>query len=516
MSQVGIATAELGSRVPRKAKVILDRLVGSRTMTQEGMEWLICATDPFHDDKIRCPGYPDMSTVNSVVQTFTSTKSYSAPSGQTAPWDLHVGFLPASTPQGVHASGSPGKNNFVPWGMLPGGILTSKNAVAAGPALYPGYNAIVEPTSGNAWYLDSAAINDGGLAIPAKYCSGHFRLIGGGIECVNTTADLYKGGSLTAYRSPSEREMGVVTTNVSVGGTTTSTSTITATTVTKLQKTDSRKEIFEEANVNLTLAYPVEVVSTFPTTQAEAALFTDSRTWAAEDGCYSVLTQADIENPYTQLVGGEVLVAYSMDASSFQTGQSSGAQQNVYLSNWYDGSNSFSYFGQSASQALPFSQCGFVLAGLNPNSTIQLTQRLFFERIPSTLEPDLLAMAQVPPAHDAVAVEIYSRVLAAMPVAVPVSENPLGEWFNSILDSIKSVAPKLGGIIRGVGTAISEIGGTQPVQSNATPQRKQNNKQKQAFKNNAIRGPQKKAAMKNNKLKNRNKGPARRPPTRKP
>jgi len=88
------ATSELGPRVPRKAKTILNSLVGSRSMTTEGMEWLICATDPFHDDRVRCPGYPDLSTVNSVAQVYTTTSSIAGPVGGTQAWDLHIPFIP--------------------------------------------------------------------------------------------------------------------------------------------------------------------------------------------------------------------------------------------------------------------------------------------------------------------------------------------------------------------------------------------------------------------------------------
>jgi len=518
MSQVGIATSELGSRVPRKAKAILDRLVGSRAMTQEGMEWLICATDPFHDDRVRCPGYPDMSTVNSVVQTFTNTVSYQAPNGQTTPWDLHVGFLPASTPMGTGAGSSTGKPYFQPWVSTYGGTLS---AIRTGvPKLYPGYNAIVEPTSGASWYLSGDAINDGALAIPAKYCSGHYRLIGGGIEAVNTTADLYKGGSLTAYRSPSDQQDAVVTQAVSVGGTTLTTNTQTTGIANRnIVRRDSQKELEkDDANVVLVMAYPIRAINQFPATQSEASLFTDSRTWAAEDGCYSILNQSDLENPFLSLTGGEVLVNYANASSTFQQQQALGATGTVWTSTWYDGYPVFNNYGSSACQTFPFSQCGFVMAGLNPNSTIQLTQRLYFERIPSTAEPDLLSMCQVPPAHDAVAMEIYSRCLGQMPVAVPVSENPLGEWFNSILDTIKSVAPKLGNIVTGVGNAIASIGGNpkvQPVQSNATPQRKQNAAQKKQFKNNAKRGPSGNGPKRTGQKTSAKSGPKRRPPTRK-
>lgn len=502
------ASAELGVRVPRKAKNVLNNLVGSRAMSTEGMEWLICATDPFHDDKVRCPGYPDMSTVNSVVQTFTNTVSISAPAGQTAPWDLHVPFIPVSPPLGQFSgssAGAPRMNGFL---ALESGLLqTALSPVNAVP-LYPGYNAIVCATTGTDWLgagSGAGVTNTSALAIPAKYSSGQFRLIGGGIEAVNTTADLYKGGSITGYRAPSNvGESTIASTPITVTTPmpedTSSTSTTSSVqelemefdskTGKVIKKQNSRKELKDSPVVGTSTIYPNYPITTVelpPTTQAEASLYTDSRTWAAEDGCYSIIAQADLENPFLITSPGEVLLQKVLDSTTVQENMVSGSPEVVYTTTW-NGSNpglSTSYlmsnFGGSCSKPLPFTNSGFIMAGLNAQSTIQLTQRLYFERIPATSEADLLSMAQVPPAHDPLALEIYSRCLAQMPVACPQNENPLGEWFNSVLDTIKGIAPRIGQFVSSLGGAISYFGnGVQdPPQSNATPQRKQTKAQKQ-------------------------------------
>lgn len=439
-------TAVLGSRIPRKAKTVLDRLVGSRTMTQSGMEWLICATDPFHDDRVRMPGYPDMNTVNAVVQTFTTTTNIQAPPSQAAPWDLHVPFIPVSPPL-INPLSTATDNHLYSISVRPNGddIATSVTT-----PLFAGWNAIAVPVSGQDWASSgTGVVSSGALSLPAKYASGHYRLIGAGIEAVNTTADLYKGGSVTCYRAPS-----------------------------------TTQDTFVSFASVPRVPYPATVVSLPPSTQAEAAVYTDSRTWAAEDGAYVVNTQCDIENPYLMLTPSEVLVRKALDSTTVQSNITTGTPVTCWTS-WQSTPNGY---GTSCCAALPFDTVGFIMAGLHQSSTIQLTVRYFIERIPATSEPDLLSMAQVPPAHDAVALEIYSRCLAEMPVGVPVSENPLGEWFASVLDSIKSVAPKLGGIVSGVGRAISEIGGPAPVQSNATPERKQTKAQKAAVKNAAHKG----------------------------
>jgi hypothetical protein len=440
------ASAELGTRVPRKAKMLLDRLVGSRTMTPEGMEWLICATDPFHDDRVRCPGYPDLSTVNSVVQTYTTTASFNAPAGAVNPWDLHIPFIPFSSPP----TAVPGTISVLsPYNMsMTGELLSPGNQIF----LYPGFNGIVVGTSGASWVSSPASAtltNNSVLAIPPKFSSGFSRLVACGVELVNTTAQLYKGGSLTVYRAPSTVEKGTVKTPVLI------------------------------AAQNYFMPTPVDGISLPPGTQTFASTYTDSRTWSAEDGAYVIVSQTDVENPFRSLKPTDVMANTNLDYTTWYANFSGGISTTAWCSVLSGPSTTGGNTGRGT-HALPFENCGAILAGLNPNSTIQATVRYYFERIPALTEPDLLAMAQVPPAFDGVALEIYSRCLSSMPVGVPQNENPLGEWFTGILDTIAGVAPKIGSFVSNLGNAIGMVGGNQPQpsSSNATAQRNMNNQQK--------------------------------------
>lgn len=496
----------LGTRVPRKAKNTLDRLVASRTMTTPGMEWLIAATDPFHDDRVRCPGYPDMSTVNSVVQTYTTTQNVSV-SGATAPWDMHLCFIPVSASPIYPNSGT---YPFVPNSYTFDGQYRA--AAATNPGLLPGWNIIACDTAGDDWYAPSGTVtNYPGVHIPSKYCSGHYRLVGTGAEVVNTTAELYKGGSLTVYRAPSSEEDGTLTYSTVTGSLTRRNST---------GGLDPKKSSEEEMATTTYLKLPVRNIALPPTSQAEAAIYTDSRTWSAVDGAYVIATQNNMSNPFLTVENNDVSIRKTYDATSTYAHLVNGDWAPIWTSNTHTpfGANS-GVTPQSGSgvKVLPFDNCGLVAAGLNQNSTMQVTVRYYFERIPATTEPDLLAMAQVPPAFDGTAMEIYSRCLSEMPVGVPQNENPLGEWFSSVLDTIKGIAPKLGGVISGVGKAIAEIGGSPPVQSNATPQKDMTKQQKKRLQNNARKSGPKNGKRVNNgpRIQTKNKGPKRRPPTRK-
>jgi len=43
-----------------------------------------------------------------------------------------------------------------------------------------------------------------------------------------------------------------------------------------------------------------------------------------------------------------------------------------------------------------------------------------------------------------VALEIYSHAMAMLPAGVPVGENPLGEWFDTVMDVIAAALPTIG------------------------------------------------------------------------
>jgi len=143
---------------------------------------------------------------------------------------------------------------------------------------------------------------------------------------------------------------------------------------------------------------------------------------------------------------------------------------------------------QSAQMPLPFDTHGCIITGLQPQATLQVTVKYFVERIPTIAQPDLLVLTRPPSPYDGLALEIYSRVMTHLPVGVPVSENPLGEWFNDIMSTIAEWAPRVGALI---GTAIpgasalgTAIGGAaslarQVNNSNQPAKKKQNPKPQQ-------------------------------------
>jgi len=278
---------------------------------------------------------------------------------------------------------------------------------------------IITCTAGEAWPSASGGASIADLAIPPEYASGSWRLVATGYEVHNTTPELYKGGSVTAYKSPGAPTPGLL---VPPG----------------------------------TGAIPDTLVTLPPLDQPSAALYPNSKTWQASEGIYQVVSLSELSNPF---VTPTPSIAGMVSPSSFQQ-LSDGSGWLAYLPQ----STSSVGIQSSCSHTLPFDVCGCIFAGLNSNSTMQVTVKYVFERAPTIADPDLLVLAKPAPPYDAMAFEIYSRALDELPVAVPVSMNPLGEWFADVLDAVGKYGPAVGKAIGGMGVpfagAVGQVLGT--------------------------------------------------------
>lgn len=410
-------------RAPRRARALIDRLRATKQLTDEGLCWLTNATDPFHDTQVRPCGYPDVNTTPTIVQCFTQTATLTTNNADSsANFDAHV-FLYPITSYATNSAGVHGRIKVLPGN---GGVSTATNLE---PNLYGGFNAISVP-AGADWLnrtgpLPYVTVGDT-LGIPPGAMSGQSRVIAMGFEVVNTTPELYRGGSVTCYRSPSCH-------------------------------TQSR---FFPAAASATYAIyspPYDTFALPPSTQANAQLYPNSRTWGAEEGVYSISTLNNVENPFILQKANTAVGCQPFDKTSLTSGST------VFCT----GSEDYWGFttstpGQAADCAfvLPFDVNGCVFTGLNPNTTLQITTKYYIERIPTVTQPDLLVLTRPPSPFDPMALDIYSRATQELPVACRVCENPLGEWFNDVMAAIAEYGPKVGAIFGPAGSAIGTAVGT--------------------------------------------------------
>lgn len=431
-------------KAPRRVRSMLNGLLQSKQLTPEGLKWLVVATDPFHDEPIACEGYPDLTTSSVLTQTIQYTTSVSRPPTVPAdqPFDVHVFFNPVTPPLTFTPPGT-GLASTDPTLKQYGVTSTGQVIVTSSVVLYSGVNAVACPTGTNIFTAPGGQVPTPTIAFPQTFASGNFRLIACGFEVVNTTAELYKGGSVTVYRSPSYHQL------------------------CNLFPVPAASSVFVASKMTM---MP-------PGTQTEATLFPTSRTWGASEGAYVVCTLNSDNIPFvSSLPNHQAGLITNVDVASLTTGS---GNRLAYLPLQPDPTT-----GRTAgmNSIFPFDVSGAIFTGLNPNSTLQVTVKYVVERIPSTTEPNLLVLTRPPAPYDPMALEIYSRLIAMIAPGVKVSDNPDGEFWASVLDLIGDVLPVVGAVLTPVlGPAATVIGaaGSAASKSGAITIRQQRQKTQQ-------------------------------------
>lgn len=395
-------------RSERRVMSHLNRLIANKQLTKNGKDWLVVATDPFHDTEATCEGYPDVVSSRTIVQCVTQTINVETPLSNDDNWDCHV-FLFPSTPswdQGNGVDVLPGA--FYQTTVSVDGSSTEISQLSLLP-IYAGYN-VISCTNGADW--TTATTTNGSsthaVAWPTTFGAGQVRLISAGFEVVNTTAEINKQGSVTSYRSPATTSPGLF----------------------DLAAEPSQRPVYIEWK-----ALP-------PTTQPEAALFPSSKTWAAADGIYSIATMDTTQNPFRSPIPSWS----GMIQTPTQSSLTAGDPRLAYTPAWKF-STEFDYVAGPNCHAIDFDSHGCVFAGLSTGTTLQVTTRYFFERIPDQSDPNLLVLCKPSPAYDPLALEIYSHACSELPIAVKVDENPLGEWFEEVMNVVSSALPAIGGFL---------------------------------------------------------------------
>jgi hypothetical protein len=436
---------------PRLAERALNRLIADKSMSPAGKDWLIATLDPFHDTELTVEGHPDIDSSRSIVQCIQETFPLTWSAGNAR--DVTVFFLPTSgdyldtTVVGANTYGnirpcaeSSTTLSFLASILPPGGY----------PILNGGWNVISQP-SGTPWNSLGTSTVYNGAGLPIQNLKGKHRLIATAIEVVNTTAPLYKGGSVIAYKEPAQ--------------------------FTTLIKGND--------GVSATTNYVNQVhynSGTYPPVAAQtAANYPNAKIWEAEKGVYAIATLNDVSNPVHEPKLGQ---GFCMSLFDDTTGwPPAGSVSNNYATMCLNGLPTPNSASSSVAVSYPFDNTGFMFQGLPTNTSLQFTVKYFVEFFPTVQNGLLQSLATPSAAYDPLALEIYSRCLRELPVACAQDENPLGEWFSEVLDLISTAAPKVGAVFGPTGTIIgnglgllaktarTSMGGSAAKAQNATQQK---------------------------------------------
>lgn len=390
----------------------MSKLIKQKQLTPDGADWLTLRLDPYHDFLRPIAGYPDADSSDTIVSVRNYEMNVSKPAAAAANWDAHVFTCPFDSD--TFHLGTNTNGNFVQTADTYNLGIVNVSTDDSGGFLFP----VAVPVASANFTMEPVASF---LGID----SGLSRVIGMGIEIIDTSAALYKQGALTAYRMPASSRTSSDVSYINTAGT---------------QQSQSSSKMIHSP----------------PSKVSEAILYRSSVQWEAKEGCYMVVGQQGIENPF-ELTSRQHLVI-TPDTTM------SGATANLMSA----------FTPQTALQAPPIltasvsqyatkpcnvPQQGIFLSGLHNDATFKIRVRVYLERAPLRGETDLIPLSSPSAPYDYKALALYSLLEQQLPIAVPVSFNAKGDWWRWILRTIGKVAPAIGTLLTPVlGSSASLIG----------------------------------------------------------
>lgn len=402
----------------RKGKRTLQQAFDSGKLSEEDLAYIKCATDPYHDHTIRgCTGIPDDYVGKSITEVFTLTQDISTP------------YAAGSGNWGCRIYNNPllGYGQVVKSIML-GNTFNQEVPAGVAPYNYASLSTLnVDYVSGSGNFQDYPTNSDfEGLAQDAL--NGEIKVIGLGIEVINTTAELNKQGMFTAARIPQTGSNTVISGKVYGNG--------------------------GGGTAGSFASMDLIPVCSMPTTLRELTTYPNYTQWEAKEGAYAVIKQYDVDSFSPS--GFKGVLRY-IDYTA--NGTASGAQWQATNCN-----TSKVVWGTAAGTGMPVASYiqneGFINApmdsvcmmftGLSEATTLTLRCKIFVERRVNSSIVNLVSLvplAKESPPFNPIALELVSQIWSNLPVAVMFKENPAGEWWDKVMGAIGEYGPSLLGMI---------------------------------------------------------------------
>lgn len=385
--------SNVGTRVARGER-LLNMLADSGTILPSSRDFFIAALDPMHDNPLKnLEGWPDVESTPSVVRCIKQSIPISSLSG--APYDLHVVAWPNISATGFNETISRVNNLVLD---LDGGLTTVLGGVQC---FQTAVGAVLDiKTNGSNIIQPDTVFQDGAS-----------RLVGMGIEIHDTSSTLNQQGSCTVYRQsestlvPSETWTSLDVLNGVIG-------------------------------THAPTTYGVHKIRHPPVSVSEAMLLPGSRQWESKDGCYMVVPFAGSINP-VQLVN---YCTPLIENATQDENMTSPNTNNVFIQVVQPTAVVTAPFTATPNKIAPIHQIGAKFTGLNKESTFIVTVHYYIESFPTADEKEIIVLATPSAVYDPVALELFSRALADLPVGVPAGWNGLGDWFADVISDVGTFA----------------------------------------------------------------------------
>jgi hypothetical protein len=368
----------------RKGANILKRILDTKQADPRAIRAVMNLCNPFPDDAVTPTGWPDKRSTPSCVMVDTQIFDVRKPSAAgftAATWNFQVCNFPiAQSTDGYLVEMNPDT-----------GLLTGVASPACSNVGLFNITASNDPENIPLWHPTSvnyiSTIASTSVRDLLEKCPS--RPVAMGFEVIDVTPELYRGGTCTVYRVPADKAPLMIETNPSAS--------------------------LARCCANYTFA---------PISPKDVINYSTTKVWGAEDGCYVINTPAQATNPTSHTLPCQMLL-----------GNSAGDDPTLNLTT------------ACSNIMWDWNMAGAFFTDLQPQAVFRVTVKTYLEVFPtiSSNEPSiLLRLARPPVPWSPILDEIISGVLADMPAGCKVDENPLGEWFTKVLDTVKNWAPTIG------------------------------------------------------------------------
>lgn len=363
--------------IPTKARKILTRLENVEGVHEDTLDAVLNLVNPFPDYTPKRVGWPDSRGSSSVVFYDLFEATIKQPSGLSAgeTWDLHALMLPQAF------EGQTATCSLTPF---------SKDAPSASTCSSFNVHTAVSGSLPAPLNTEPAVkYTFGSLAQGAP-----FRVVSMGMELVNISADLYRGGASFGYRYDAPVAPALPYTSQAPAGVLT-----------------------VSAGFDATL-YP-------PTKPDDIDDWPNTFIGDGRDGLYVTNLPLNLDNPPLILKGRDV----------------------AYFAN-PNGATNPGRVGWGSGGHIGWCIAGGFLTGLTQGSSILVKYRVGIEVFPScfggSTSLSLVRLSNKTVPRSPVVDEILARIISDMPAGCEYTKNPLGEWFSNILSAVAEAAPKVG------------------------------------------------------------------------
>jgi hypothetical protein len=401
----------------KRAEMLLNKMTISQNceLTKEGANFVKQRFDPYHDLPMKPTGYPDSYNGSTVARCIKKTITVSATSSEgpvpSSTWNCHVFVTPIARPN-VFTAVTGGNGNTL-------NFTRDVNTWEYGGIMIQRSN-----NDGPTWTYPQTAPENvlGILSLTNNDLKNVMRITSIGFEVIDETAELYKQGTLTAYRQNQQQtDPFLLKMHASAGS-----------------GVDTHNLFFYDGMAT--------IIKKPPATTAAAMMTPDAKQWQAKEGAYVVVDFHDDDLPICE--PNMIIPCLVNDAQDYPT-----PMNNAISHVQTPGANVSGYsFGITtttpsvlwqqpveSNRILPINTSGVFLTGLNPQASFTINAIFYVECAPTGEDEELLSLCSQSPAYDPLALEIISKLRRDCPIAVKLRENYLGEWF---FNGIKTVVDR--------------------------------------------------------------------------